>query len=1336
MSLTPLSLSPPPYVLQLTADAAKLVGELRLTFLKMVQLLRECQAVHHSQEEFVATYAEPPDAPRKRSRAVKAAKLVEEVEKRKMLEEGVDVAKKGTAAVYFAASQPQGPDGTLLLSSYALRYVESNPASNVRDRDSRSLWPDFSYVLKARSTLVLSDFWAPPLPMGTDPFSLRWFDDPLASDEAWQASSQEPSGSNINNSKSNSNSNNAWTSNNSNSNASPTRLSSLLPPLKDGRKDIATGETQGSRRSTALSSRRDFALRQGPSSALRQGPDSRFKTPSSPFHPSHFHSPEVLAEMHDADIFLSRNVLGRRRLGLVGDQESSLPPTLLEGVPGADARQWHAVAELLYGSAADFANRKTLSKARENAASRLAMAYRRLGLNGRTGVRVLLKQDGAARVMQYHWRARAKVESRIRVLLLKNGITRGAYRREQESERGRTERERLGEKRRHALTTALERYPGYIRTVTMVQVWFRVRLARLRVKQLRLSKLDFTLKVLQQEIINAICFYLSSMTTADDYDGSALEAAAVRWQRNIRRWEKQSELVWAEFQRMGQKGILPLAHMVGANEQIGALRLECERKMASLQAQRRALPPNALPDFYRLLSAISHGKGVERTLADCLKSYGYVDAETAGRTQKEVDSQWRAELEEAEGAHRAECTRLEREAREKSASRTAARRSTVSSLGGLRPRLPSMAHEERRQSEDTEGGELPLTVRSDSRRSSSGRRRSSLHLGGANLFYAEGEEEGEEERLDVGFEDPELQADADAGAAERGSDNDPSASLVPLPAPTDPPTSPGASASAAANENGGAGAGAMRTTLASRAARLSSPGISSQRLRNVRGKRPGEVERLTRASLEHLGHPMRYMERSMDSLDAAEAGKQRVPFQFGEAVVHLQVLQQAVAERTAAAAKLAFLQGASALTVSLQEDTSWAGQLLIGMEGQLKKKQLLLQAEEAAKPSVAQLVEMCTAVEEGRGGRNVLWELLDECSEKWLPRQLLERVHQTRLEWARDINDLVPQLPPAQELATQHAALVAEAEEVNGRLQTLKMLEHALGKLRWNELQRERVHASGRLVVLLRLKRPLKAARRRAAENEGGLEIVQRLRQRSLVPPTRVTLKCAYTAPGSRRGTGKGPGRAALYSDFAAQLRNDLGAYLDFEPERLVIENEDLAAAFAQKLAEQTPGLGEQSCFVTYLVVESTDERIGGPRELIQAIMTATAASDFRMACVSEALSVSPGLLAAELYSREVPTVADMNKAYEPVLAEQKRRLRLGTPHGARADAADADMQDIPTISESVTAPSVSMSASALTAGSAVEVKTAYFRAMGRERVLRELDRACPRGSENVRAYF
>eukprot|EP00302_Diacronema_sp_CCMP2436_P036325 CAMPEP_0179984182 /NCGR_PEP_ID=MMETSP0984-20121128/994_1 /TAXON_ID=483367 /ORGANISM="non described non described, Strain CCMP 2436" /LENGTH=1252 /DNA_ID=CAMNT_0021902747 /DNA_START=23 /DNA_END=3777 /DNA_ORIENTATION=+ len=619
---------------------------------------------------------------------------------------------------------------------------------------------------------------------------------------------------------------------------------------------------------------------------------------------------------------------------------------------------------------------------------------------------------------------------------------------------------------------------------------------------------------------------------------------------------------------------------------------------------------------------------------------------------------------------------------------------------------------------------------------------------------SEGEEEGEEERLDVGFEDPELQADADAGAAERGSDNDPSASLVPLPAPTDPPTSPGASASAAANENGGAGAGAMRTTLASRAARLSSPGISSQRLRNVRGKRPGEVERLTRASLEHLGHPMRYMERSMDSLDAAEAGKQRVPFQFGEAVVHLQVLQQAVAERTAAAAKLAFLQGASALTVSLQEDTSWAGQLLIGMEGQLKKKQLLLQAEEAAKPSVAQLVEMCTAVEEGRGGRNVLWELLDECSEKWLPRQLLERVHQTRLEWARDINDLVPQLPPAQELATQHAALVAEAEEVNGRLQTLKMLEHALGKLRWNELQRERVHASGRLVVLLRLKRPLKAARRRAAENEGGLEIVQRLRQRSLVPPTRVTLKCAYTAPGSRRGTGKGPGRAALYSDFAAQLRNDLGAYLDFEPERLVIENEDLAAAFAQKLAEQTPGLGEQSCFVTYLVVESTDERIGGPRELIQAIMTATAASDFRMACVSEALSVSPGLLAAELYSREVPTVADMNvrrllnealvphktelrrceKAYEPVLAEQKRRLRLGTPHGARADAADADMQqDIPTISESVTAPSVSMSASALTAGSAVEVKTAYFRAMGRERVLRELDRACPRGSENVR---
>lgn len=223
-----------------------------------------------------------------------------------------------------------------------------------------------------------------------------------------------------------------------------------------------------------------------------------------------------LAEFRETDDFVKAQLLGARRGLLLSTREFALPAGVAQG--------WHAVAALLYGSANAFARRKARADELDLAATFLCRAWRRRQLR-----RFMLSAQAkcvfaaAARLQRWWHREYRQLQRDAQFSTLT-----GPERRAQRAEKRRaSERRNLVRRRRAALATAVLRYLQYMSLylwrVVRVQAHFRAVMARRASAAARRRRLDF-LRALRANVLR-------------------LPALAIRWQRVVRRWYSQADLV-------------------------------------------------------------------------------------------------------------------------------------------------------------------------------------------------------------------------------------------------------------------------------------------------------------------------------------------------------------------------------------------------------------------------------------------------------------------------------------------------------------------------------------------------------------------------------------------------------------------------------------------------------------------------------------------------------------------------------------------------------------------------------------------------------------------------
>jgi hypothetical protein len=324
---------------------------------------------------------------------------------------------------------------------------------------------------------------------------------------------------------------------------------------------------------------------------------------STIFEPSRWHSAEELAEFAAADAFIKKAMLGTNRTIMLNAQELALPT----GV----SRDWHAIAALLYGSARAFVARKAYNHLRSSASTVLAMGWRKLQIRRRAAARRAEKARCAAQRLQRWWRAQAASARRDPWLSSLSVAERRAARIER---RQALERERVVTKRRVALKTSLAEYPAYDRKIRLTQSLVRIRTARRISATLRRRKLGF-LRALAEH-------------------GPRLRAASLKWQRQVRRWEESSDLMWSEYRRVVNQAtaFTPARNEADVLAVTGALRTRLESERAELRRSIDGISSTAALNYYRVLAAIAYNLGVVDALQGAVDEFLVFDDDSLSGT--------------------------------------------------------------------------------------------------------------------------------------------------------------------------------------------------------------------------------------------------------------------------------------------------------------------------------------------------------------------------------------------------------------------------------------------------------------------------------------------------------------------------------------------------------------------------------------------------------------------------------------------------------------------------------------------------------------------------------
>lgn len=977
---------------------------------------------------------------------------------------------------------------------------------------------------------------------------------------------------------------------------------------------------------------------------------------STLFEPSRWHSPDELAEFRAASAFVSRGVLGSSRAHLLNLQELSLPA----GVE----RSWHSVASLLYGSARAFAQRKAYNDERSVAATVIAMGWRRLQLHRRARARrVELTRRAASRLQQW-WRRQAKLALADPWLAPLSAVERRAARRERQQQ---LERERLLARRRAALKISLGKYPQYDASVRRIQSLARTRAARRAREEKRRRKLGFNRSLIEH--------------------GPRLRAAALKWQRQVRRWEEASDLMWSEYRRVVSQAHSPLGLAVAGGAAAGggaeaiaraesssrsgtegagaeaddvasvtaALRRSLERAQADAKARLARLPPSAESTYFGLLAAISHNLGVTTTLQAAVDEFVEVtEAEPLGvyKPPKGAvigDNPPRAWL-------RAQVERLSKA--DESAPQHARYRRPVPYSKAVLQELSEEAH-----------------ARHCELRAVHAARRLVARLCGVRDVLGEAAEQR------AAAVSKELQACATA----------------PL--------------------------GTLRREEAI-AAEAAEAAESAQRSEALKARRHSEARWPKRPPT--LGAEFAEM------MSAAGAARASMAGTGGSAALSSPARAQATQNAPAAGTGNAGKGGAAGASAGAPSKLSsahgvsgyggeggegegfpWARQLLIGLYGHLVDCGATLEAR-AAEAVPLRHARALTVLHEARsGGLEALTELVAEfgMQARYTPKVIVGRIQEELAARSANLAHLLPQFKPAAMAYAELRHLQERCEALGGELKLVQALEDAQAREEWTQLQRARISLVGRLAFSTRAKPEYKAAVTVASEREGRLRAARELREKTVYPPSFVVLRCEL-APYAREPLAEG----AMWAACEAALINDLSNYLGCPDDQLSIEGGDLAP----------PELRPAAALVRLRIHTTENERLGLPHEITDALADATdsIARDFVLRGIAEALGVPEEAPAISIERLELPDYKPLNvmralreahgeakaeadqarETLSLVAAERTRRFRA-----AWGKRSERRRQQAPVVD-----------------GPLGELKRVAHEALGREAVLRQLEKECP----------
>ncbi|KAJ1617328.1 hypothetical protein T492DRAFT_893899, partial [Pavlovales sp. CCMP2436] len=177
-----------------------------------------------------------------------------------------------------------------------------------------------------------------------------------------------------------------------------------------------------------------------------------------------------------------------------------------------------------------------------------------------------------------------------------------------------------------------------------------------------------------------------------------------------------------------------------------------------------------------------------------------------------------------------------------------------------------------------------------------------------------------------------------------------------------------------------------------------------------------------------------------------------------------------------------------------------------------------------------------------------------------------------------------------------------------------------------------RISLVGQLALSTRIKPELKAALSRLGELHGRVAMVRELRDKSAYPPTYLTLRCEL-APFYK---GAALAEGAMWAACREHLVGDLSDYLQCDELQLVLQGEEDTL---------TPEAMRPACLVRLFVVPSMNERVGEPRELIDALRSSIVSMgrDFTLPALAEALGVPEHAPAVAIHSQDAPEYTPLN---------------------------------------------------------------------------------------------